>query len=98
MDLHFTAAEDAFRLELRAWLVDNEPDPEPAGGEPANFAWRRDFQRRLHEGGWTGIDWPREHGGRGGTLAESAIFYEELSHARHPCPPTRSASCSAAPP
>jgi alkylation response protein AidB-like acyl-CoA dehydrogenase len=86
MDLRFTEAEEAFRLELRAWLAANEPDPEPAGGEPANFAWRRDFQRRLHEGGWTGIDWPREYGGRGGSLVESAIFYEELSHARAPLP------------
>jgi alkylation response protein AidB-like acyl-CoA dehydrogenase len=87
MDLRFSEAEEAFRLELRAWLTDNEPDPEPTdGGEPAHFAWRRAFQRRLHEGGWTGIDWPREYGGRGGTLAESAIFYEELSRAKAPLP------------
>jgi alkylation response protein AidB-like acyl-CoA dehydrogenase len=71
---------------LRTWLAENEPEPEPDGGEDASFAWRRDFQRRLHAGGWTGIDWPHEYGGRGGTLAESAIFYEELSHARAPLP------------
>jgi alkylation response protein AidB-like acyl-CoA dehydrogenase len=86
MDLTFSESEDAFRAELREWLAANEPGPEPDGGEDEQFAWRRDFQRRLHQGRWAGIEWPREYGGRGGTLAESAILYEELGHAGAPLP------------
>src|SRR5918912_1440353 len=54
--------------------------------EDAHFAWTRDWQRRLHEGGWAGVHWPREYGGRGATLTESAIFFEELGRARAPLP------------
>src|SRR5215217_3557963 len=86
MDLTFTEEEIAFRDELRAWLADNEPGAEPVGDEDAHYEWRRDWQRRLHGGGWAGVDWPTEHGGRGATLTQSAIFYEELGHARAPLP------------
>jgi alkylation response protein AidB-like acyl-CoA dehydrogenase len=85
MDLTFSPSEQAFRDELRRWLSLNEPGPEPHD-EEAHFAWRRDWQRRLHEGGWAGVHWPREYGGRGATITESAIFFEELGRARAPLP------------
>ena len=48
MDLTFTPQQAAFRDELRGWLADNPPDPEPTNGDDdAHFAWRRDWQRRL---------------------------------------------------
>jgi alkylation response protein AidB-like acyl-CoA dehydrogenase len=87
MDLTFSAKETAFRDELRRWLADNPPDPEPAtGGEDANLAWRRDWQRRLYDAGWAAPGWPAEFGGRGATLTESAIYFEELGRARVPLP------------
>ena len=46
----------------------------------------RDWQRRLYDGGWAGVHWPTEYGGRGATLTESAIFFEELGRARAPLP------------
>jgi alkylation response protein AidB-like acyl-CoA dehydrogenase len=87
MDLTFSESEAAFRDELRAWFETNwDPtDPEPSGDD-GNFAWRRDWQRRLAEGGWAGVHWPREYGGRGATMTESAIFFEELGRARAPLP------------
>ncbi len=85
MDLTFNEIEAGFRDELRTWLQDNGPGPEPAG-EDAQYAWRRDWQRQLHEGGWAGVHWPVEYGGRGATLVESAIFYEELARSGHPLP------------
>jgi alkylation response protein AidB-like acyl-CoA dehydrogenase len=87
MDLTFNARESAFREELCGWLAQNPPDPEPAGaGEAARFAWRRDWQRRLYDGGWAAPHWPAEYGGRGATLTESAIYFEELGRARVPLP------------
>jgi alkylation response protein AidB-like acyl-CoA dehydrogenase len=86
MDLTFSEREAAFRDELRAWFAGNDPGPEPLHHDAAHHAWRRDFQRRLYEGGWAAPHWPREYGGRGATLTESAIFFEELGRARAPLP------------
>jgi alkylation response protein AidB-like acyl-CoA dehydrogenase len=85
MDLTFSPQETAFRDELRRWLAENPPGPAPTeGGEEAQNAWRRDWQRRLHDGGWAAPHWPVEYGGRGATLTESAIYFEELGRARVP--------------
>ena len=85
MDLTFNDAETAFRDELRAWFAANLPGDEPAG-EDANYAWRRDFQRRLAADGLAAVHWPPEYGGRGATLTESAIFFEELGRSGAPLP------------
>lgn len=85
MDLTFSETETAFRDELRAWFESNDPGPEPTT-EDEHYAWRREWQRRLAEGGWAGVHWPPEYGGRGASLTESAIFFEELGRARAPLP------------
>ena len=85
MDLTFSDSETAFRDELRTWLAAHDPGPEPAG-EEASYAWRRDWQRTLAADRWAGVHWPEEYGGRGATLTESAIFFEELGRARSPLP------------
>jgi alkylation response protein AidB-like acyl-CoA dehydrogenase len=85
MDLTFNDQEAAFRDELRAWLADN-----PAGDAPpdedSQYAWRRDWQRRLNDGRWAGVHWPEEYGGRGASLMETAIFFEEMGRAGAPLP------------
>ncbi|MDX6639079.1 MAG: hypothetical protein QOF12_90 [Solirubrobacteraceae bacterium] len=85
MDLTFTDGQLAFRDELRAWLESNPPGTEPEG-EDAGYNWRRDWQRKLNDGGWAGVHWPKEYGGRGAQLMETAIFFEELGRARTPLP------------
>src|SRR6195256_663393 len=85
MDLTFNERELAFREELRGWLAQNPPDPEPRdGGEDAHYAWRRDWQRRLYDAGWAAPAWPTDYGGRGASLTESAIYFEEIGRARVP--------------
>jgi alkylation response protein AidB-like acyl-CoA dehydrogenase len=87
MDLTFSDTELAFRDELRAWLADNPAPPKPDdGSDDALFAWRRDWQRRLYDGGWAAPAWPAEFGGRGATLTQSAIYFEEIGRARVPLP------------
>jgi alkylation response protein AidB-like acyl-CoA dehydrogenase len=87
VDLTFSERERAFRDELRGWLADNPPSQEPSeGGEDAHYAWRRDWQRRLYDAGWAAPAWPAEYGGRGASLTESAIYFEELGLARVPLP------------
>jgi alkylation response protein AidB-like acyl-CoA dehydrogenase len=87
VDLSFSERERAFGEELRAWLAENPPAPEPReGGEDVHYAWRRDWQRKLYDGGWAAPAWPAEYGGRGASLSESAIYFEELGRARVPLP------------
>jgi alkylation response protein AidB-like acyl-CoA dehydrogenase len=86
VDLTFSEPEIAFRDELRAWFAANDAGAEPDGDEDLQYAWRRDFQRRLAEGGWAAVHWPREYGGRSATLTESAIFFEELGRSGAPLP------------
>src|SRR5437868_11833471 len=87
MDLSFSERELAFRDELRGWLADNPPDERPANGdEGADHAWRRAWQRRLYDAGWAAPAWPTEYGGRGASLTESAIYFEEIGRARVPLP------------
>ncbi len=86
MDIRFSAAEEAFRADARAWLEANVPrGPRPAG---VDLRERRDhdlaWQRRMFEGGWAGISWPREYGGRGASLMEQVIWYEEYARAGAP--------------
>jgi alkylation response protein AidB-like acyl-CoA dehydrogenase len=85
MDLTFSPAEQAFQTELREWLDANNPGQAPPG-ESAEIEWARTWQRRLYDGGWSGVHWPVEYGGRGATLTESAIFYEELARSGAPLP------------
>src|SRR6478672_10024899 len=86
MDLTFNERELAFRDELRAWFADNDPGNEPDGDDATRWVWRRDFQRRLADDGWAAVHWPKEYGGRGATLTESAIFFEELGRSGAPLP------------
>jgi alkylation response protein AidB-like acyl-CoA dehydrogenase len=86
VDLTFTTREHAFRDELRGWLADNDPGAEIGGGESERYEWQRDFQRRLAVGGWAAVHWPVEYGGRGATMTESAIFFEELGRSGAPLP------------
>jgi alkylation response protein AidB-like acyl-CoA dehydrogenase len=83
VDLTLSPSEESFRDELRAWLRDNHPGPEPEG-DLAGFEFRRDWQRRLHAAGWAGVSWPQEYGGRGATLVEQAIYNEEFVRAGAP--------------
>jgi alkylation response protein AidB-like acyl-CoA dehydrogenase len=67
LDLTLSADEQAFRDKLRAWLDDNHPGSEPADADTA-FEFRRDWQKRLHAAGYTGLSWPAEFGGQGDTV------------------------------
>src|SRR5262249_21749856 len=85
MDLTFSESELAFRDEVRTWLADNHPGTSP-DGEDDQYAWRRDWQRKLNDNRLAAVQWPEEYGGRGASLTESAIFFEELATARAPMP------------
>jgi alkylation response protein AidB-like acyl-CoA dehydrogenase len=84
VEIRFSPAEEAFRAEARAWLEANMPrTPRPADLR-ARADYDRGWQRRMHDAGWAGIAWPRAYGGRGATLMEQLIWYEEYARAGAP--------------
>jgi alkylation response protein AidB-like acyl-CoA dehydrogenase len=91
MDLHFTPAQERFRADARAWLTDR------LGGEFAKvrgrggpgdehelFDERWQWEQALGRDNWIGLGWPAEYGGRGASLVEQMIFYEEYARAGGP--------------
>jgi alkylation response protein AidB-like acyl-CoA dehydrogenase len=86
MDLTLSPSEEEFRDEVRTWLQENHPGPEPEAGLDEVMAFRREWQRKLHAAGWAGISWPKEYGGRGATMIEQAIFAAEATRQEAPAP------------
>ena len=86
MDLRFSPEDEQYRLKLRTWLEANLPTEGPPSDQDADFAFRRDWQRKLYDGGWVGINWPTEYGGQGATLIQQAIYAQEMTRARAPQP------------
>ncbi len=92
MDFTDTTAEAAFRQEVREWLRAHLPDgwferPDPRPRDPRKAEeLRRWWQRELYDGGWAGLAWPQDYGGRGATLVEQVIFNDEAAKARAPEP------------
>jgi alkylation response protein AidB-like acyl-CoA dehydrogenase len=91
MDLSDSPKEAEFRARARRWLEANAP----RGLKDRGFALAidertvrilTDWQRRLYDAGFLGINWPKEYGGQGLTLIESAIFNEEMARVRAPAP------------
>jgi len=91
MKLSFSAADEAFRAEVADWLAANlcgdfeciryRGGP---GDEHSFVEERKAWERKLHEGGWTGIGWPREYGGRGASIEQQVIFNEEYARSGGP--------------
>ena len=89
MDLSFTPEEEAFRQDVRSWLDTNLPQEWRHGGvggyrEDEEESIQRDWQRRLYEGGWLTLAWPKEQGGRGATPVMQSIYAEEMARAGGP--------------
>lgn len=91
MDFRFTPAELEFVDEVRTWLDEHvvgdfaamrgrgltghdDVDPE------LQIAW----ERELATGGWLGIDFPAEIGGRACTLVEQVLFHKTYVESRAP--------------
>ena len=87
VDLTHSAAERALADELRAWLADAVPSlpPLPAHDDlRARRAHNGLWQKLLHQGGWAGLSWPVEYGGRGASPTDELIFLEECFRADAP--------------
>jgi alkylation response protein AidB-like acyl-CoA dehydrogenase len=81
-----TDAISTFRQNARAWLAEHTPKspPPPDGRQSREYALA--WQRTQARGGWAGIAWPKEMGGRGATVLEQIVWFEEYAWAAAPSP------------
>jgi alkylation response protein AidB-like acyl-CoA dehydrogenase len=91
MDFDDTPEEAAFRAEARAWLQANARSRSDDAdfsrhyhtavvddsAEAAHVQRCKQWQRKLYDGGWAGITWPKPYGGRGASPMEAMIFNQE---------------------
>src|ERR1700675_4621550 len=91
MNLRFSAEDEGFREEARAWLVEQLSGEFAIvrgrggpGDEHELFEERLAWERALGAAGWTCVSWPREYGGRDVALLQQVIFYEEYARAGGP--------------
>ena len=81
-----TAAISSFRREARAWLEANVPTESPPEDGPASREYVLAWQRTQARGGWAGIAWPKDVGGRGLSILEQIVWFEEYARAGGPSP------------
>lgn len=84
MDFNYTAEDESFRTELRTWLEANKkfaPAPSNIMANEGEGEWeaRVRWHKKLNDGGWVAVNWPKQYGGRGASVMQRLIFREELS-------------------
>ena len=83
---------DQFRLEVSAWLRENNPgDPGfllPESfmevGTDEQFEYLRNWQRKVYDAGYLGMSWPEEYGGGGKPQVFQDIVSQEMARQRVP--------------
>jgi alkylation response protein AidB-like acyl-CoA dehydrogenase len=90
MEFRLSDDGERFRRKVSDWLQRHLP----AGwGTPAfrapetmedEMAFAKSWLSELNEGGWAGLSWPKEYGGRGASPIEQLIYHEEYARVRAP--------------
>jgi acyl-CoA dehydrogenase len=89
VDFDDSPEEAGFRAEARAWLDVNaipkgHADDFSRGFFQVGADWSvldercRKWQRTMFDGGWAGISYPTEFGGRGGSTMQELVFAQEM--------------------
>ncbi|MGH8437047.1 MAG: acyl-CoA dehydrogenase family protein [Pseudomonas sp.] len=91
MKIGFSAQDEQFRKEVAAWMsahLCGAFEPLRFRGGPGDEHMfpeeRKAWERELAAGGWTGVGWAPEHGGRGLSISQQVIFHEEYARAGGP--------------
>lgn len=91
MKLSFSAEDEKFREEVAGWLKANlvgkfeELKFRGGPGDEHMFPEeRKEWEQKLAQGGWTCVGWPKEFGGRGCSIEQQVIFFEEYARAGAP--------------
>ncbi len=84
MEFQFTAEDQQFRQEVRAFIKANWGESGSGGGGEVDdletHQRTRAFEKRLAERGWLTMAWPNEYGGQGASHIRQMIFREECAY------------------
>ena len=86
--LTYTPEAEAFRKEVKSWLVANLPKGwfdkgfELSGDERKKF--NAEWPSKLFEGGWICATWPKEYGGKGLDTLQGVVLAEEFANTKAP--------------
>jgi alkylation response protein AidB-like acyl-CoA dehydrogenase len=80
MDLNDTPELAEYRTTVRAWLDEHKPEAPERDDVPA----RREWQRKLAEGGLAAVTWPADYGGQGLGPLHQVVVNQEIGRAGVP--------------
>jgi alkylation response protein AidB-like acyl-CoA dehydrogenase len=91
MDLAYTPEQEQLRQELRSYFAGlMTPEVRRAladdGGDYGDGQAYREVVRQLGRDGWLALGWPKQYGGRDGSMLDQLIFTDEAAAARAPVP------------
>ena len=87
MDLSYPPEVEAFRDEIRKWLIDELPDGWFDGRRPTGDAYRAfgvEWNKMLQRTGWSCPTWPTEYGGLGLDSDRAAVVNNTLRRFKVP--------------
>ena len=87
LKLSVDPALDELREAFRFWLASNPPPVSENQKDSSLDTFvnvGRAWQEKLSEGGWVGVHWPVEYGGKGLPLVAEAVIQEELVRLQSP--------------
>lgn len=87
MNLNFTAKEQEFQQEVILFLKEKLPKNLAEKTKKSLHLSKEEaveWQKILHQQGWSAINWPVEHGGTGWSPTQKYIFANELAKAGGP--------------
>ena len=91
MNIGFSAADEQFRQRVAQWMQAHLTGEFAVlrfrggpGDEDFAPALRKRWEQVLAQGQWVGAGWASEHGGRGLSINQQVIFFEEYARAGGP--------------
>ena len=90
MDVDVAPEESEFRDEVRQWLdehlVGDFAAHRGVGSPTDDTAWdvRVEWEKELAAGGWLGLTWPEEYGGRGASWPRRSCSSPSTRERRRP--------------
>lgn len=91
MNIGFSAADEQFRQQVAQWMLQHLSGDFAAlrfrggpGDEDFAPGLRKRWEQVLAQGHWVGAGWATEHGGRGLSISQQVIFFEEYARAGGP--------------
>jgi alkylation response protein AidB-like acyl-CoA dehydrogenase len=83
MRMNWSAEDETFREQLRAFLAEHHPGKPPKGAAE-RLAFQKAWAAMRFDNGWAGPSWPTEVGGMDLPFSRQVIYQEEMARARVP--------------